>query len=331
MSTSPLNQIRSFLSVPNKRELLSSKLRPAKKSLTSNGEVEPFIFTELYRCAKIGKIALDSLIIHHPKQTIHIFGVPADFAQIEPREQFVLHDISQETQILENFNHGHLGTASLWAKLILKRPERYIIHFDTDVIFRAPVFQDITSKLLAGFSQVGPRRNYQHNPNGIDTVRWLADVSQTVCFGFDREKVTQRPYDVLTKMCQGMFNPYGHQVIDFFDPVSFDIQRNGGKTYFLSEDDYGGCDAYGQRKNKYPEANALIDFGDKLAHFAGVGSGMNFYEHPTEISQVAKSYMDFAKEKYAIFCKVFYQQHINVVYNEKKYAPLLTIRDWFHS
>lgn len=322
----------AFLQAPNKIQVLRHRLRRPAEFLTSSGDLQPFIFTELYRCAKIGRVALDSLVMHHPDLAIHIFGTPADFAGIATRPQFILHDISRETRILENFNHGHLGTASLWAKIILERPERYIIHFDTDVIFRAPVFPDIINKLHAGYSQVGPRRNYQHNPNHRENVRWLADVSQTVCFGFDREKITRRSYPVLTKMCQGTWNPFGHPVIDFFDPVSFDIQRNGGQTFFLSPDDFGGCDAYGKRRNKYPAQNALIDFGDKLIHFAGVGSGMNFYEHQSDIaSSVAQSYIDFAKEKYAIFCRLFYHETIDVPYDPKKYESLLAVADWYHA
>lgn len=327
-----IKQLQAFLQAPNKTELLRKKISGPPKLLKSSLNTQPFIFTELYRCAKIGKIALDSLAMHHPGLEIHIYGTPEDFALIEHRPQFILHDLTPETQIRENFNHGHLGTASLWAKIILERPERYIIHFDTDVIFRAPVFPEIIEKLHQGYSQVGPRRNYQHNPNNRDNVRWLADVSQTVCFGFDRERVTQRSYDILTKMCQGTFNPYGYPMIDFFDPVSFDIQHNGGRTYFLSHDDFGGCDEYGKRHNKYPDQNALIDFGDKLVHFAGVGSGMNFYTNKEKIStSVAQSYIDFALEKYAIYCQVFYQEELGISYDHAKYAALLGVKDWYHS
>lgn len=324
-----LSQFSDFLQAPNKGDLIKKRLQRTSPLLKSTVN-EPFIFTEIYNCAKIAKIALESFLIHHPNTTIHIYGTPADFALIPESSNFVFHDLTDQPQILKNFSSGHLGTASLWAKIILERQEKYILHFDSDVIFRAPVFPEIIEKLEAGYSIVGPIRNYQHNPNNRQDVRWLANVSQTVCFGFDREKVTARDYQTLTKMCQGLFNPYGHPVIDFFDPVMFDILRNGGTTYHLSSDDFGGCDLYGKRTNAYPELNARIDFGHKLAHFAAVGSGMNFHNNKATISPtVAQSYIDFAVEKYAIFCKVFYQEELGIPYDPKKYQSLLQVKDWY--
>ncbi len=309
---------------------VQSILQSSRKRLKANASLPPFIFTEIYQCGKIGKIALESFADHHPGTTVHVFGTPKDFEYVPKSDQFTLNDLSPETQILENFRHGHLGTASLWAKIILDRHEKYLIHFDSDVVFRGSVMPDIIAKLNEGFSQVGPIRNYQHNPNNLDKVRYLSDVTQTVCFGFDREKITKRNYAAFTKMCQGLYNPYGHPVIDFFDPVSFDIIRNGGRSYFLSSDDFGGCNRYGSRVNKYPERNALIDFGDKLAHFAAVGSGMNFHINRGRIAKtVAQSYIDFALEKYAIYCKIFYHEELDIPYDPHKYQPLLEVRDWY--
>lgn len=300
--------------------------------LKSNSGKEPFIFTEIYGCAKIGRIALDSFSVHHPATTIHIYGTPNDFQHIEQRANFILHDISREKIILRNFNYGHLGTASLWAKVILERKEKYIIHFDSDVIFRNKVIDDMVSKLINGYSIVGPIRTYKNNPNNRDDVRYLPDLSQTLCFGFDREKITGYHYSTLMKMCQGSYNPLGHPVLDFFDPVMFDILHNGGTIYHLNQDEFGGCDFYGKRINKYPKINALIDFGDKLAHFAAVGSGMYYYNNKSKIfSNVPKSYVDFAIEKYTIFCKIFYHENLNVHYDQNKYQPLFDIKDWYNN
>lgn len=293
---------------------------------------EVFIFTEVYGCTKIGRIALESAYAHHPQTPIHIFGTLDDFAQLERRPTYIYHDISQEKKILENFNWGHLGTASLWAKVIQESQQQYIMHFDSDVIFRANVFDEIIQRLREGHSIVGPVRNYQHNPNNRDDVRYLADVSQTYCFGFDKTKVTARDYATFTKMCQGAFNPFGHPVIDFFDPVMFDIFRNGGTIHFLSPDDFGGCDRYGKRVNVYPEPNALMDFGKKIVHFSSVGSGMYYHLHPEKVGdKVPRTYSDYAKERYAVFCKLFYQEDIGVLYDAKKYAALFAVQDWYHT
>lgn len=311
---------------------LGHKMQSSPPLLTANRAKEPFLFTEIYGCGKIGKIALESAHMHHPNTSINIFGTTDDFIHIKKYPQFIFHDISKEASLLNNFNYGHLGTASLWAKIILERDEKYIIHFDSDVIFRASVFDDLIDKLQSGYSIVGPIRNYQHNPNHCDTVRYLSDVSQTMIFGFDKEKITQRDYTTFTKMCQGIYNPYAYSTIDFFDPVMFDILRNNGTIYYLNNDDFGGHDLYGKRDNKNSAQNKMIDFGEKFVHFASVGSGMYYYLHPDKVgNKVPKSYQDYAKEKYAVFCKIFYNEDINVTYDKEKYRPLFEVKDWYKS
>lgn len=290
-----------------------------------------FIYTEIYGCGKIGKIALESFYMHHPNTQVHIFGTLKDFKWIERRENFIYHDISNETKILNNFNYGHLGTASLWAKIILEREERYIIHFDSDVIFRTPIINELEEKLKSGYDIVGPIRNYQHNPNHRNDVRYLSDVSQTMCFGFNKEMITERNYEIMTKMCQGSYNPFNHPVIDFFDPIMFDILRNGGSIYYLDHNNVGGCDYYGKRTNKHIGENSLIDFGDKLAHFSSVGSGMYYHNHNNEVKKnVPASYVNYALEKYAVFCKIFYNEDIGIEYDKEKYRPLFEVKNWYN-
>jgi hypothetical protein len=211
---SPKN-LGTFLTSPHKTALARRFLfgKPQRLQATSD---QPFLFTEIVRCGKIGKIALESFSLHHPETEIHIYGTADDFRHIPALPHYVFHDIGEETEILNNFNSGHLGTASLWAKIILERPERYILHFDSDVIFRGPVVEEMLRKLNAGFALVGPIRNYQHNPNDRDEARYLADVSQTMCFGFNREFITARNKQIFTMMCLGTQNPFGLPIIDFF-------------------------------------------------------------------------------------------------------------------
>ena len=42
-----------------------------------------------------------------------------------------------------------------------------------------------------------------------------------------------------------------------------------------------------------------MDFGNKLIHFAGVGSGMSFYHNG--LGQAVKSYADWAIKRYALY------------------------------
>lgn len=271
-----------------------------------------FIFTEIYRCGKIGKISIESFVKHHPKAFIHVFGTPADFAWISKHPNIFFVDLSGEEKLLNAFNQGHLGTATLWARIIQDRPEKYIIHIDSDLIFRAEAISDISKRFAKGFNLVGYIRNYKHNPNNRDDVRHLSDVVQTAFFGFNRQKISQYPLKTLIKMCQGGYNPLRHPTIDFFDPVMFDILKNGGKVSHLSQADYGGCNLFGKRDSiAYPKLNRLIDFGHKSIHFSAVGSGMNFYEHPKTIRNIPDTYKNYAIEKYALFCKLYYDESLD--------------------
>lgn len=285
-----------------------------------------FVWTEIYNCGKIGKIALESFRTYHPTQEVNVYGVPADFQVVSHVPGLIYHTIS--SQNCEGFKQGHFGTAMLWASLLGQRKEQYMVHFDSDVIFRQECVSYITNELQKGFSLVGPIRNYIHNPNNRNDVRHLPDLAQTYFFGFDRTKITMRDYSTMTKMCQGTFNPHGHPVIDFFDPVMFDIIRNGGKVAILEQEDFGSCDFYGKRAvGKYTEENRHMDFGNKICHFSAVGSGMNFYNNGSV--NVPKSYVDYAVERYALYCLIFYNETLNTSIDIGKYKAIINNSHWF--
>ena len=44
------------------------------------------VFTEIVGCGKIGRIALKSYCKHHPKLTVHVYGLEDDFKQIDLAE-----------------------------------------------------------------------------------------------------------------------------------------------------------------------------------------------------------------------------------------------------
>lgn len=322
-----------FREINRIRVLIKNGRKYQKKSslplMCQSASDKPYIFTEMIGCGKIAKVALESFIIHHPKTSVNLYGTPDDFKWAPSHDKFIFHDLSAFPEILAAFNSGHLGTATLWAKIIKESSSKFLIHFDSDVIFRAPVINQISTILLNGNDLVGPMRNYKNNPQRIRGIRHLPDVTQTLCFGFNREKITDWNMDTLIKMCQGSYCPFGHNVIDFFDPISFDIIENGGKVFILNGDEYGGFDASGGRKNKYFQENSLIDFGDKLAHFSAVGSGMFYYQNKSFLNQsVPESYINYALEKYAVFCKIFYDEDIGIFFDKKKYGPLLKIDNW---
>jgi hypothetical protein len=289
-----------------------------------------FVWTEVYNCGEIGAVAIRSFLAHHPQTVVHVYGetqdlleipdAPTVIKQVLPKgnsselKSFMWRRFGIGRQVItgdylqKGFSRGHLGTARLWAYLIQSRPESRMVHFDSDIVFLGDVVTEIVDR-LDSFSLVGPVRNYKNNPNKLDNVRHLADVTQTCCFGFDKSKIDTHSYGELVRMCQGAFNPKGHPVIDFFDPVMFEILGNAGTISFLPHDEVGGCNLEGSRNNAYADVNDFetpfkIDFGSKLIHFSAVGSGVNIYRNRTV--RIPDSYRQYALDRYALFSKVFF-------------------------
>ena len=63
--------------------------------------------------------------------------------------------------------------------------------------------------------------------------------------------------------------------------------------------------------------NDLYDCGKKMIHFAGIGSGMNFYYNGN--GSVPESYSNWAKERFSLYMKLFYNEDINYTYNQQNY------------
>lgn len=291
-----------------------------------------YIFTEIVNCAKIGKIALDSFHKYHD-QKVHVYGNLSDFEKISYANNNVLIDIKTlPFDLNELYRNGHLGTATLWAYLMQTIPLEYthILHFDSDDIFRSNIVDEVL-ELINNYDLIGPIRNYKNNPHKESKFEKYNDVVATNLFAFCRDKIKKHSFDELVKMCRGMYNPYNHPVIDFFDPVSFEILYNGGKIYFLDHDDVGGTGPDGSRNNCYAEFNNentpyKIDFGKKLVHFSSVGSGMFYFNNPNKIS-VPEGYVKYALDRYALFCKIFYNEDIGI--DVSKYVNILGIEKWF--
>jgi len=275
-----------------------------------------FIFTEAYKCGLIVKKCLESFHEYHDNKVV-VFGTPSDFEHITPHPNNILYDITNHSDIINGFNHGHHGTATIFSKVInnILTNSTKVIHFDSDTIFRGECINLIVEKLNEGYDLVGPYRCYKNNLNGRTDLSHLSDVVQTYIFGFNKEKIGNQ--NNLVSMCEGHYNPLGHQILDFFDPVSFVILNNGGKIYFLDYNDYGGMNSDGNKTNHYGDINHKIDFGHKIIHFAGVGSGMNFYNNPQNITH--GGYMGWAKSQYVIYQKLFYDENFPGEYDREKY------------
>ena len=330
-------------------------------------ETQVYIFTEIVGCGKIGRIALDSFHKYHDYK-VHVYGTREDFAHLVPHDNNIL--IEVPAHILPAYKHGHVGTALLWEHVIKHCPTKYMLHFDSDVIFRQNIVSDMIA-LAPEYNLIGPFRNYHHNPHGNPSIRQLADICQTNCTLWNKDRISPQylhgttsipswihstlqlsPIQIarrikwqlkhllgsykmsrFAQMIHGTYNPFPFPTIDFFDPVMFDMIRNGARIYHLDYNDVGGCNYYGKRDNVYKEINDYptkykLDFGRKLVHFSCVGSGMNFYLHPDAAANVPKAYVDASLDRYALFCKIFYNETLPGITTDQ-YKNILDIKEWY--
>ncbi len=327
-----------------------------------------YIFTEIVNCGKIGKIALDSFHKYHD-YPVHIFGTKDDFTWINPHKNNIFIEVEQS--VLDGYKQGHIGTALLWEKIIKECPTDYMIHFDSDVIFRQNIIDEMIA-LTPEYDLIGPMRNYHHNPQKRKDVRHLTDLCQTNCTLFNKTLISKRylkktstvplptikelisvpPIQIarrikwyikrllsrskmseFAQMIHGTYTPFTFPAIDFFDPVMFDMISNGASIYHLDFNDVGGCDIYAKRDNVYKEMNNFptpykLDFGEKLVHFSCVGSGMNFYHHPEIAEKVGKEYVAASLDRYALFCKTFYNETLPNI-SVAQYEKIFTLKEWY--
>lgn len=325
-----------------------------------------FIFTEVVNCGKIGRIALDSFHKYH-NHKVHVYGTADDFKQLVEHPNNIL--IEVPPSVLKGYTNGHIGTALLWEQIIKTCPTTYMLHFDSDVIFRAPVVDDMVA-LTPEYDLIGPIRNYHHNPHHNPSIRHLTDICQTNCTLWNKERISAhyltssyrlpsisslaatapiqlarrlkwiiktalrgQKMSTFARMIHGTYNPFPFPTIDFFDPVMFDMIKNGASIYHLDVDDVGGCNYFGKRDNLHKAINNFptkykLDFGTKLVHFSCVGSGMNFYHHPERTLYVGKEYVDASLDRYALFCKIFYAETLPGISTDQ-YADILAIKEWY--
>lgn len=280
---------------------------------------DTYIFTEMIRCGNIGAQAIKSFHKHHDAE-LNIWCSQEDVFYIPTHKNNIIHIIETGCELYNDFDEGHKGTSHLWTNLILELPEniKKIIHFDSDVYFRGNMVDDIIEGLNA-YELVGPVRPYKNNKNNRDDIRQYSDVVQTYCFGFHREFITKNNTlnllinkENLWNWVRGYSTTFIHDVIDFFDPVSFLILYNGGKCKTIDENIIGGIKSNGLRDNKYSILNNDFDVGDKIIHFASVGSGLNFCKMIKSNKQIKVSppYIKYAIIKYDIYSRIFFNTRL---------------------
>jgi len=284
---------------------------------------DTFIFTICYNCGKILRKALETFFQFHPNEKVHVFGTAKDFKELKGLQnnlEFI--ELSGDDRLREFYKNGHFGTAYIVAKVLKKEYGDYknIIHFDSDVIFRQECLSDITNGFAEGYDLIGQRRSYEKNRCNRNDLAGIPDAVGTCFFGLNLDKLPEYSFDILHRMVAGYHNPHKHSILDFFDPITFDVIYGGGKVKYLNYNEYGASNEHGSWANDYPELNLLFDFGSKLVHFAGIGSGMNFYHNGD--GSVPATYSVWAKERFSLYMKLFYNEDLTIPFNQDTYEKI---------
>ena len=281
---------------------------------------EPFIFTEFFNCGSMIKPFLKSYLQYHNK-LIHIICNDEDLTyagDIINNINVKVINVTNENGFSEAWSNGHAGTALCFASVIKKwSDKKYIIHFDSDVIFKEECVNDIIKNLTNGCDIVGTPRAYKHNLSGVSGLENYQDTISTYAFGINKDKIPEYNFEYFVRMCGGWANPLNHRTLDFFDPVIFATLSNGGVIKFLDIKDYGGMSNLGSKKNGY-ESNLNFDCGSKLIHFGGVGSGCAIFNKK---SNPPKGYAEWASGRWSLYAKIFLNQDTDCNYITKYSEP----------
>ena len=279
---------------------------------------QSLIFTEGFGCGKIVDIALTSFHKHHDLK-VFVFGTSDDFTSITPHPNNILLDCSNIQELRNLYLTGHAGTAYIFARVYSGNMREFdncitqeydkslldcthVIHFDSDIYFKKESISLIEKEFDIGYHIIGSRRCYTNNPANIPVDPSIPDSTSTYFFGMDISIIPK--YDIVqfASMCQGGFNPLGHMVFDFFDPVTFVALKNGAKIKFIDQEKVGGQNENGKKHSSF-KSNMHMDVGENLAHFGGVGSG---YAYHLNKAKQNPSYGKWALGRWGIFAKIFY-------------------------
>ena len=285
-----------------------------KDYLSNQSMDKVFIWTEAFNCGEILTPMLSSYIKHNSNR-IYVFGTKSDLEKVEiTSPQIVLASIDElntcespnfERKILKSYKKGHKGTSKLWSYLIKFRPEQFFLHIDADTIFLGDTTSILVEAVASGkFALAGSRRPYFNRPyrkSGIDgwLLDRLPDTVNTDCFAFDKSYINTFPFWNLNRKIVGK-RPLRNPVIDFFDPITFEIIRKNGKVLYVDSPDQGDIGI----------VNWESDFHTKRISFAAVGSGVNFFKNPH--IKVPTGYRDFALSSYSLYSHYLLRKDIGL-------------------
>jgi hypothetical protein len=271
---------------------------------------QTIIFTEIFNCAEVGKVSLESFFKYHSERKIYVFGTREDFdllgEEIKQNEKFISVEFSPDKNIEGKYSRGHEGSAYVFAYAFSTWKGRNVIHVDGDLVFKEESISLIENAFDEGFDIVGSRRCYGNNPVNIKGLDKYPDTVSTYFLGLNTEKMVDYDFETYCRMWQGAFHPLGYPVLDFGDGVTHSMLNNGAKIKYLDSNLIGGQDENGKKFNDY-KSNLHLDCGKHLIHFGGCGSGCAVFNGK---SSPVKSYADWAVIHYAFFCKLFFNKDI---------------------
>jgi hypothetical protein len=171
-----------------------------------------------------------------------------------------------------------------------------LIHIDSDTIFVQNGTNEIIDALTQkGFSIAGPRRPYRHRTYRLSDkssakLNNLPDAVNTDCFGFRKTLIKRQPKFLMRRKILGKRTSLV-PCIDFFDPITFEINNRGGKICYLDSPS-AGSHSIPDKQSKFMQSRIS---------FAAVGSGSNFFKNSNV--QTSVGYKMFALKSYTLYAK----------------------------
>jgi hypothetical protein len=278
----------------------------------------PYIWTEALGCGEILPPMLSSFLYHHNFR-IHVYIYEEDL-EFLPDDNRVIPELITESansliqrKSLElSFQRGHAGTAQLWANIICRESNRALIHLDADTIFLGNVVDPLLQH-QEDFSVVGSRRPYRNTEalRGIrkNHLRFRPDAVNTHCFLFNATGLTLDVGELTRKITansQKKWEKIFRPVIDFFDPITFQLQKQNG-IYYMDSSDQGKHGFYSREGS----------FESSMISFSAVGSGAAIYKNKTNSG--SESYQQFALKSFALYSKELLKNDLDLPLLDSKF------------
>jgi hypothetical protein len=289
-----------------------------------------FVHTECINCPEICVNAIKSFTASHKDLKINVFLTLEDLEHIRSKipdkdmENILFNIVNDNMKTIYRQN-GHQGTAILWNHVIQysKENNMKIIHVDSDVYFRGDIVYDIISYMESGYDIVGGCRPYG-DFNRLNNTQ-IRDTVSTYCFGYNPKFISSVLLDnddIIIAMLRGFYNPLGHRVMDFFDPVTFHMLEGGANMKHIDKEVIGYLDT-NMDQNSYAKKLKILDVAEKIIHFSAVGSGLA-YRKGNKKTNVPMTYIEAGIKSLEFYEYLFYNKEFNGMTEQHK-----EVKKWF--